>query len=160
MEAIDRLFKHMERHYGSQFADKWMGVATSDMMEHWATELSGFTLGAIAAALKDLDNYAFPPSVPEFKTLCKAHQPKFEAPKTERIEVDPAIAGQAIKAIKGFTEKMADEPTDYKKWAREIVELWDQNKYNLLVGYKIACKALDINPKLRVSSRKECQYAD
>ncbi|QKE37431.1 hypothetical protein [Ferrovum myxofaciens] len=40
----------------------------------------------------------------------------------------------------------ASQPTDYKRWAREIVAAWDADQYTCHYGYHLACEALGIAP--------------
>ena len=152
---IERLFKRMGLHYGAAFTQKWLGVASIDMKEHWANELSGFTGEAIARALKSLDSHEFPPSVPEFKTLCKSFQKSPELPKLEILPMSSNEAESALKNLRAVTgiEMNNGDPcfdkdhNDYKKWARDIIKLWDEGKYRTRVGYRLACEALHLTPK-------------
>ncbi|KXW57295.1 hypothetical protein [Ferrovum myxofaciens] len=40
----------------------------------------------------------------------------------------------------------ASQPTDYKRWAREIVAAWDADQYTCHHDYHLACEALGIAP--------------
>lgn len=70
---INRLFSHFEALYGSKFASLWQGTDIANVKRLWAEKLSGFEdkPKAIKLALDALDERPFPPTLPEFLTLCR-----------------------------------------------------------------------------------------
>ena len=70
---IARIFDHMAALYGSKFADLWRGTEPDKVRAMWADKLAGFADKplAIKQALSALDERPFPPTMPEFLTLCR-----------------------------------------------------------------------------------------
>lgn len=68
---IEKLFSKMLLEYGKKFTDQWGMVATDDMIRHWANELAGYTGPEMAKGVAALSTKTFPPTLPEFKTMCR-----------------------------------------------------------------------------------------
>lgn len=70
---VERIFEHMSCAYGSKFSDQWGGQDPATLRAFWARKLAGFAdkPHAIKAALYSLDDRPFPPTLPEFITLCR-----------------------------------------------------------------------------------------
>ena len=152
----------MSLHYGSLFLDRWREVKAQDMLTHWINEIGAYNGQTIGRALKALDSHQLPPSLPEFKALCKAF---FEPPAAMRLEHAPATQAEAdasMAKVREVVGSLTAEKTDYRKWAREIVELWDEGRYPYIAGYETACRALGVNPRPRPfkPSHKDAQYAN
>lgn len=71
--GIDRLFAEMAAMYGSKFADLWAGADVEQVKAKWVEKLKGFSdkPGVIQQAINALDDHPFPPTLPEFLTLCR-----------------------------------------------------------------------------------------
>ncbi len=150
----------MTLHYGSLFSDRWAQVSAEDMQSHWLAELGPFNGDAIGQALKALDSHPLPPSLPEFKALCKAFYKPAEAPMLEHAKATPEEARENREKVRVIVGGLG-KPKDYRQWARNIVQLWDEGKYPSLVGYELACAAVGITPKPKpIFSKKDRAYAD
>lgn len=69
---VDRLFAKLSSMYGARFADLWNGTNIDEVKATWSDSLSGFHVENIARAIKILtENNPFPPTLPEFISLCK-----------------------------------------------------------------------------------------
>lgn len=139
----------MTLHYGSLFLDRWAEVKGTDMLDHWINELGSYNALTIGRALKALDSHPLPPSLPEFKALCKAFYEPLAVPRLEHVPASPEEAEAGLTQVRTIVESLTTKTTDYKKWAHEIVQLWDEGKYPWIAGYEIACGALGIMPKPR-----------
>ena len=158
---VQEIFKRMALHYGSLFIDRWRDVNPDEMQTHWANELGPYNAPTIGRALKALDGNPLPPSLPEFKALCKAF---YEPPATPRLESVPASqeeANASLVKVREIVGLVTAEKSDYRKWAREIIELWDEGEYSWIAGYEIACRAMNITPNPRpvMASARDRQYA-
>jgi hypothetical protein len=58
--------------YGKKFTDQWGATSTDELVQHWAQELAGYLPLEIARGLKALESRDWPPTLPEFKKLCRA----------------------------------------------------------------------------------------
>lgn len=65
------LFKKLGLSYGTQFTDKWKGQNIADVMAHWGEQLGSFTPAELKRGYEAIDGHTFPPSLPEFKVMCR-----------------------------------------------------------------------------------------
>ena len=151
----------MSLHYGSLFLDRWRDVKAEDMLDHWVNELGAFNAPTIGRALKSLDSHPLPPSLPEFKTLCKAFYEPPAAQRLEHAQASPEEANEGMAKVREIIGSLGQK-TDFRDWARQIVRLWDEGRYPWIAGYEIACRALGVEPKPRPVkvSGKDAQYAN
>lgn len=80
------MFAVMATHYGARFADAWRGIDPVEMKAAWAAKLAEFSPEQLKRGIESLEQCKFPPTLPEFVTLCKqsvpeAHRLKLPAPK-------------------------------------------------------------------------------
>jgi len=72
MKAIDRLFQRLSLNYGRLFLDMWKDIPIDQVKAEWSEGLAGYPYDDISAALNYcLDHNKFPPTLPDFKLLCK-----------------------------------------------------------------------------------------
>ncbi len=88
---VEKLFHRMLLAYGKKFTDQWGGAESGDLIAFWSMELAGFTGAEIARGLKAMEAKDWPPTLPEFKRLCR---PPVE-PLTAYYE---AVAGVQARA--------------------------------------------------------------
>ncbi len=152
----------MSLHYGSLFIDRWRDVNPDDMQAHWINELGAYNAPTIGRALKSLDSHLLPPSLPEFKALCKAFYEPAPAPRLEHPPVSPEEASEGMAKVREIVGSVTTEKTDCRKWATDIVRMWDEGKYPWIAGYEIACGVLNLTPKPRPgkASSRDRQYAN
>lgn len=78
--------------YGKKFTDQWSGSSPSDLREHWASELTGYTPREIKRGLAAMEAQEWPPTLPAFKKLCRP-------PINHTVAYYEAIAGVQARAI-------------------------------------------------------------
>jgi hypothetical protein len=83
---IEKMFHKMLLEYGKKFTDQWGGADTDELIAHWARELAGYTGPEMKRGLAGLDNREWPPTLPEFKKMCRP-------PVNEMTGYYEAIAG-------------------------------------------------------------------
>jgi hypothetical protein len=72
---IEALFAKFSAFYGAQFAQKWAGSNLDQVKTEWADALGRFEGLTLKAAVEHCrDNVQFPPSLPEFVTICKSQR--------------------------------------------------------------------------------------
>lgn len=91
---IERLLDKMLLSYGKKFLDQWGGVDTDKLVRHWSEELASYTREELARGYAALESREWPPTLPEFKKLC-------------RPGIDPAIAYQ--EAVAGVNARERGE---------------------------------------------------
>lgn len=57
--------------YGKKFTDQWGAVSPEAMADHWALELAGYSGPEISAGVKAMEGRDWPPTLPEFKRMCR-----------------------------------------------------------------------------------------
>lgn len=57
--------------YGKKFHDQWGAVEPAEMAKFWATELAGYSGAEIKRGVSAMESKDWPPSLPEFKRLCR-----------------------------------------------------------------------------------------
>ena len=67
------LFQQFQFIYGAKLHKAWEGVKMDDLFAYWERELADWTDAEIAKAVADCRKYGdgFPPTLPEFITLCR-----------------------------------------------------------------------------------------
>lgn len=68
---VERLFEVMLTHYGKAFLDKWAVVSADRLKAQWAEKLAGLSSAELRRGVEALDECTFPPSLPEFRRLCR-----------------------------------------------------------------------------------------
>ena len=68
---VEALFSEFEALYGSRFADMWRHTDVSHVKAMWAKALAGLTVAEIRAGLAGCGRRHWPPSLPEFVSLCR-----------------------------------------------------------------------------------------
>ena len=68
---VKALFAKLSARYGTLFADRYAGVPQDILLAEWGAELAGFTGEDIRRGLDGCRELKFPPTLPEFITLCR-----------------------------------------------------------------------------------------
>lgn len=68
---IEKLFHKMLLEYGKKFTDQWGMVDTGEMIAHWSRELAGYSGAEIKAGVDGLSSRSWPPTLPDFKAMCR-----------------------------------------------------------------------------------------
>jgi hypothetical protein len=107
---IEKLFQKFEDFYGAKWAAQYGDFPRDRVKRTWAEELGGFAdmPGAIAGAISAQKSGPFPPTLPEFLSLCRAagHRignsvPALEyKPTSEDLERASKAAESAVAALK------------------------------------------------------------
>lgn len=92
---VKALFEDMLLSYGKKFTDQWSSSDPEKMELHWCKHLTGFTPREFKRGLAAMENLAWPPSLPEFKKLC-------------RPPIDPTVA--YYEALAGIEARNRGEP--------------------------------------------------
>lgn len=89
---VKKMFRLMLLEYGKRFTDQWGMVDTAEMTRHWAHELAGYSGVEIKHGLQALETRDWPPTLSEFKKMCRA-------------PVDPLVA--YYQAVEGVRARVA-----------------------------------------------------
>lgn len=120
---IGRIFDHMSALYGSKLADLWNGSNPDSVKRVWAEKLGGFRSmpNAIKEALNALDSKPFPPTLPEFLTMCR-EAGRRQAGNTKAIAYTPTPEelAKANSMIQAAAESMTKPSRDYLDWAWKL----------------------------------------
>lgn len=106
---VEALFKKFLVRYGTLWADRYkgLGLTPDEIVDEWATELGGFTPEEIKRGLEASRAKTFPPTLPEFLTLCRPVA-------TVRPSADEAWA---------LSLKAQDE-AETVVWTQDMAEAW------------------------------------
>ena len=91
---VERLFERMLLEYGKRFADQWAQADMDKLIAYWADELAGYSGNELKRGLDALSQRDWPPTLPEFKRMC-------------RPRVDPLKA--YYEAVAGVQARFAGE---------------------------------------------------
>ena len=100
---VEKLLHHMLLSYGKKFTDQWGMVDGQQLINFWAAGLTGYSHAELKAGKDALEAREFPPTLPEFKKLC-------------RRPLDPMHA--YYEAVAGVQARAAGE---YGKWSHPAV---------------------------------------
>jgi hypothetical protein len=116
---IDRLFMRFSGMYGKHWADLWQGIPMEQIKAVWAEDLAGCSAEQIRHALDHCKTHLkFPPTCPEFVSLCREFRQKpqnvayLPAPVSR---MPPHVAEQ----LRAFVE--GKRSGDCRDWARKIL---------------------------------------
>lgn len=129
--------------YGSKFADMWSSADAEMVKQTWAEALQYVSGEQIKAALRDcLNNNPWPPSLPEFVSLCRAHYKPDPVPQLTHTEIpaDPKVVAEIAR----LAQTMRDGKKDSKDWARRIIKRHSNGEKVLTVSVEYAREALGI----------------
>ena len=68
---VERLFARLSALYGARLADLWRGADLEEVKDVWAVELADLSGEEIARGLAACRDRKFPPTLPEFRELCR-----------------------------------------------------------------------------------------
>lgn len=68
---VERMFDQMLLTYGKKFTDQWGGADFDKLTAHWAREMASYTPAEIKRGLAALELRDWPPTLPEFKKMCR-----------------------------------------------------------------------------------------
>jgi len=109
--------------YGKHWIDMWADIPMDAVKEEWQGGLYGFSLKDIGDAITYCaDHNKFPPTLPEFRDLCRdmkrKHQPAHQAlPRkftAEEMEANQQKLKQAFRSVKNRNTN--------RDWAHKIIE--------------------------------------
>lgn len=100
---VERLFERMLLEYGKKFTDLWAAVDPDTLIAHWSRGLAGYSGAELNRGLDALSSREWPPTLAEFKKLC-------------RPLLDPAVAYQ--EAVAGVQARQGGENG---KWSHPAI---------------------------------------
>lgn len=106
-EYVDRIFERLTVLYGSRFRRRWDGMDIEVVKRSWALELGRFDLHphAIAYAMEHLPP-AEPPTVMEFRALCRQAPPTKLAALPAPVNNNSPAAREALAKLRGLAARM------------------------------------------------------
>ena len=111
--TINHLFRHFANLYGTLWLDRWSGCSLEEVRAVWAAELAEVSLESIRLALKALDS-AFPPSLPQFRALCRQFRPPLETGSSlhlvDKSPPNPEILRRIHDLLRNKSELLAIDP--------------------------------------------------
>jgi hypothetical protein len=119
LQWVDRIFDKLTLTYGQAFLSRWRDIDLNAVKSDWAHELAVFERApnAIAFALSNLSEK--PPSVADFKALCR------QAPATEVVALsEPAADPERMRAeiSKLAALKTTTVRQGNRDWAHRILD--------------------------------------
>ncbi|WP_371763365.1 hypothetical protein [Massilia sp.] len=100
---VEKLLHEMLLTYGKKFTDQWGSTSTDDLVAYWGAQLAGYSGAEIRHGLDALATKDWPPTLPEFKKLC-------------RRPLDSTTA--YYEAVAGVQARAAGE---YGKWSHPAI---------------------------------------
>lgn len=104
----------MSLSYGKKFTDQWNGADPEKLKTHWAQQLASMTRAELTRGYAALETRDWPPSLPEFKRMC-------------RPPVDHLAA--YYEAVNGVTARERGSKGDWSHpaiyWASVVVGAFD-----------------------------------
>jgi len=92
---VERLFERMLLTYGKKFSDQWGAADTDSLIAFWSQELASYSGVELKRGLDALATRDWPPTLPEFKKLCRA-------PIDSLVAYYEAVAGVQARAAGEF----------------------------------------------------------
>ena len=116
---VKKIIKQLKSMYGSRFVDIWSCITAEEMVSAWAIGLAGLSGAEIKHGLDAcLQNCKYPPSLPEFRQLCKNGFQQYDVPKRmtpEEKEKEWAEYREiASRHLPGLMERVAKIAEQYR----------------------------------------------
>lgn len=112
---VEKLFEQMLHTYGKKFTDQWGGADADPLIAHWSRQLAGYTGPELARGLAALETRDWPPTLPEFKKMCRA-------------PIDPVVAFYEAEA--GMLARAAGRPGE---WSHPAI-FWAAHQLGQAIG--------------------------
>lgn len=150
--VIVKLQEHMRYSYGKKFTDQWDATKPELWVSFWCEQLAGLTDAEIARGVAALSGRDWPPTLPEFKRLCRPPLDQqaafYEAlsgilarERGERFEWShPAIYWAAVK-VGAFDIKGSGYGQIQKRWETALQALLDAGSYEPIPNPALALPA-------------------
>ena len=98
----------------------WSDVPIDSVHAEWQKTLSVFSAKTVFGAVDYCaDNLKFPPTLPEFKLICKARTPQEITKALERKFSDDEIEANK-RRIEKISKDLTASKVDHKAWARKV----------------------------------------
>lgn len=131
---VDRVWARMVAYYGARFADAWRGVDVPAVKAVWAEEFAGYSLDEIKRGVDGLKGKDWPPTLPEFLSLCRP-KPDPQAAHAEACRLIGQLSGWsdcsvfwAAREI-GYHDLKAMPYRDIKgRWIDALERAWADRK--------------------------------
>lgn len=68
---VEKISAHMLMTYGKRYTDLWGATDPKAWVSYWCAQLAGFSAAEIKRGMDALDTREWPPTLPEFKRLCR-----------------------------------------------------------------------------------------
>jgi hypothetical protein len=95
---VNKIFDRMLVTYGAKWARLWEGVDIAAVKADWAQQLEGFDGAAIFYALRYLPT-EHPPTVLQFRDLCRKAPVMAQVPRLEAPKADPERVRELLKRM-------------------------------------------------------------
>lgn len=126
---VERIFARLFGLYGSLWLDRWRTdggeqVGVELAKRTWAAELATFAdqPQAIGRALEACSDLQYPPTLPEFRGLCRQHYQRPAVPEYEK-RGPLELSGPQAAAVRQELAKLAPQSSgpqhDHLRWAKE-----------------------------------------
>jgi len=70
-QLVEELHLQQLHSYGKRYTDMWGAVEGENLIAHWAHGLRGYTPREIKRGMAALEHKEWPPTLPEFKKMCR-----------------------------------------------------------------------------------------
>lgn len=149
---VESISAHMLMTYGKRYTDLWGATNPDAWLSYWAQQLAGYTQAEIERGLAALGTREWPPTLPEFKKLCRppidAQAAFYEAVEgvqaRERGELGrwshPAIYWAAVK-IGAFDLKSQGWGAMQKRWESALQASLDAGEWEAIKDPALALPA-------------------
>ncbi|WP_454737610.1 hypothetical protein [Cupriavidus necator] len=117
---LDSLFSRMEASYGSRFADMWGGTDLRAVKRQWAIDLCDLSPEELRAGVAALRSCDWPPSLPEFRKLCRpgrAYRSSAQALPPPAAKASPERVAAALEQVRALQPEAQG-----KAWAVRLLE--------------------------------------
>lgn len=145
---IEKMFDKMLLDYGKKFTDQWAGSDPDKLIRHWAHEMASYTGPEISRGLAAMESRDWPPSLPEFKKMCRPPVDEMAAyyealaglQAREKGEIGswshPAIFWAAAKMT--FDLKNQTYSQCKPRWERVLQEQMDKSEWHAIPAPMLA----------------------
>lgn len=122
---VAALFEKMSRMWGNSFLDKWRDTDLEGVMVEWGKGLRKLSTAELKSGVDALMTQKFPPSLPEFYSLCKARRFVEAATQsaliTDQTKADPVRVKANLESIRRISAAFRQQKEPSAEWAFRLL---------------------------------------
>ena len=122
---VEELFRKLSSYFGSRLADMWRGTEIEAVKREWGTALAKLSRAEWKAGVGALISLKYPPTLPEFWSICKQtrlHEAALDTPQiTDQTRASPEVVEANLKRMREILAPLSQPKEETAEWAFKLL---------------------------------------